>query len=141
GNLDHARVVVGVGMGIGGPKNVEATLEVIQPLHAALGATRRVVDEGWVPAPLQVGLTGRSIAPDLYIAVGISGQVNHMVGVKRARVTVGINSRPGEPLFSGVDVGIIGDGLEVLRELVRDLSPVVEGLVGGPQTSDLASQG
>ncbi len=131
GNLDHARAVVGVGMGVGGAKNVEAVLEAIRPLHAALGASRRVVDEGWVPAQLQVGLTGRAIAPVLYVAVGVSGQVNHMVGVKRAQVIVGINSRMGEPLFASVDVGILGDALEVLPGLVRDLAPVVEQRVGG----------
>ncbi len=122
GDLDHARTVVGVGMGIGGPQNVDPVLGIIRPVGAALGATRRVVDEGWVPVQLQVGLTGKSIAPDLYIAVGVSGQTNHLVGVKRARVTVGINTRADAPLFQRVDVGIVGDGLEALRALVHLLA-------------------
>ena len=126
GDLDHAQVVVGIGMGIGRRENVDPVLEMIRPLRAALGATRRVVDEGWVPFQLQVGLTGKSIAPELYIAVGASGQVNHLVGVKRARVTVGINSKPTEPLFSRVDIGIVGDGLETLRALIPLLTDPLE---------------
>lgn len=118
GDVDRSRIVVGIGMGVGGPANVDSVLEAIRPLGAALAATRRVVDSGWVPFQLQVGLTGKSIAPDLYIAVGVSGAVNHLVGVKRARVTVGINTKSTEPLFSHVDVGIVGEGLETLRALV-----------------------
>jgi electron transfer flavoprotein alpha subunit len=121
GNLETARVVVVVGMGVGGPDGVAEVVETVRPLGAALAATRKVVDAGWVPPQLQVGLTGRSIAPDLYLAVGVSGKANHLVGAKRANVVVGVNSRRSEPLFSRVDVGVVGDWREVLPLLVRDL--------------------
>jgi len=124
GDLDAARVVVVVGMGLGGPDRIPEVLEEIRPLGAALAATRKVVDAGWVPPQLQVGLTGRSVAPDLYLAVGVSGKANHLVGAKRARVVIGINSKATEPLFGRVDVGFVGDWREILGPLVR-------GLVGG----------
>ncbi|MDE1820898.1 MAG: FAD-binding protein [Euryarchaeota archaeon] len=121
GELDHARTVVAIGMGIGGADKVPKVLETVLPLGAALGATRRVVDAGWVPTQLQIGLTGRSLAPDLYLGVGVSGQVNHLIGVKRARVSVGINPKTTEPLFQRVDVGIVGTWQEVLGPLVEEL--------------------
>ncbi|MGD0250403.1 MAG: FAD-binding protein, partial [Thermoplasmata archaeon] len=122
GNLTSARVVVVLGMGVGGPDGVAEVVETIRPLEAALAATRKVVDAGWVPPQLQVGLTGRSVAPDLYLALGLSGKANHLVGAKRARVTVGINTKESEPLFSRVDVGVVGDWREVLGPLVRELA-------------------
>lgn len=131
GDLNSARTVVGIGMGIGGPDHVSEVLETIRPLGAALGASRKVVDSGWVPPQLQIGLTGKSIAPDLYIGLGISGQMNHLVGVKRARVTVGINPKASEPVFSRVDVGVVGDWREVLGPLVEALcAPEAEGPKG-----------
>lgn len=122
GDLNSARIVVGIGKGVGGPEQVSEVLEIVRPLGAALVASRKVVDSGWVPPQLQVGLTGKSIAPDLYIGVGVAGQANHLVGVKRARVTVGINVKVTEPVFSRVDVGIVGDWREVLGPLVRKLT-------------------
>ncbi|HTT45052.1 MAG TPA: FAD-binding protein [Thermoplasmata archaeon] len=122
GDMESARVVVAIGMGIGGPDRIPEILETIRPLGAALAASRKVVDSGWVPPQLQVGLTGKSLAPDLYIAVGVSGKANHWVGVKRARVTVGINTNASEPLFSRVDVGIVGEWSEILGPLVGALS-------------------
>jgi electron transfer flavoprotein alpha subunit len=134
GDLNSARVVVGIGVGIGGPDQVSQILETIRPLGAALGASRKVVDSGWVPPQLQVGLTGKSIAPELYIGVGVSGQVNHLVGVKRARVTVGINPKVTEPVFSRVDVGVVGDWREVLGPLVKELSGPHQKSLQGPES-------
>ena len=122
GDLNHARVVIGVGMGIGSPSSVPQVLEAVHELGGALAASRKVVDAGWVPYQLQVGLTGKSIAPDLYIGVGVSGSVNHLVGVKRARITLGINSNPSAPLFQRVDVGIVGDWQQILPRLVEGLA-------------------
>lgn len=122
GDLDSARVVVAIGMGVGGPDRIPEILDAIRPLGAALGASRRVVDSGWVPPQLQIGLTGKFLAPDLYIAVGVSGKANHLISVKRARVTVGINTNASEPMFSRVDVGIVGAWSELLEPLVRTLS-------------------
>jgi electron transfer flavoprotein alpha subunit len=122
GDLDTARVVVVVGMGIGGPGSIPEVLAAIRPLGAALAATRKVVDAGWLPPQLQVGLTGTSVAPELYLAVGLSGKANHLVGAKRARVAVGINSNENEPLFDRVDVGLVGDWRDLLSPLVRELA-------------------
>ncbi len=130
GDLARARTVVVVGMGVGGPEGIAEVLDAIRPLGAALAATRRVVDSGWVPPQLQVGLTGRSVAPDLYLTVGASGKANHLVGAQRARVVVGINSNPDEPLFSRVDVGLVGDWRTVLAPLARALAPAVAPTAG-----------
>jgi electron transfer flavoprotein alpha subunit len=121
GDLRSARVVVVVGLGVGGPDGVREVAETVRPLRAAIAATRKVVDAGWAPPQLQVGLTGATVAPDLYVAVGVSGKANHMVGAKRARVSVGINSDPAAPLFARVDVGLVGDWREVLAPLVEAL--------------------
>lgn len=125
GDLAKARVIVAIGMGLGGPEQIPRLLEVVRPLGAALAATRKVVDAGWVPPQLQVGLTGRSVAPDLFLAVGTSGRPNHLVGVRRAKVSVGINSDAEAPLFQTVDVGILGDWREVLPPLVEELQSVL----------------
>ncbi len=117
-----ARGVAVVGMGVGGPEGVERVLSLVGPLGFALGATRRVVDAGWAPSQVQVGLTGLSIAPDLYLGVGLSGKYNHMVGVQRARCAVGINDRPEEPLFRHVDVGLVARWEDALPPLLAGLS-------------------
>ncbi len=121
GELDVARTVVGIGMGIGAPEKVQEIVQLIRPLGAAVGASRRVVDAGWVPRQLQLGITGRSISPDLYIAVGIRGKTTHMAGVRRAKVIVGINLNPEEPIFEHCDLGLVGDWKELLPPLVRAL--------------------
>lgn len=118
GDLERTEVVVGVGMGLGGPDRVQALLPKLRPAHAALAATRRVVDAGWVPPQLQVGLTGRSIRPRLGILVGVSGSVHQMVGWRRARTLVAINSDPTAAVFSQVDVGFVGRWEEVLPSVL-----------------------
>lgn len=119
--LDEAEVVVGVGMGIGAPENVAA----VEPLAAVLGGaictTRDAVDHGWMERQYQVGFTGRSIAPKLYVAVGIRGAVYHMAGVRRAGLVVAINADPKAPIFKAADFGIVGDYAEVVPLLARRL--------------------
>lgn len=129
GDLDRARIVFGVGMGIGGPDNVRRVEEAARRVGGALGATRKVVDAGWVPPQLQVGLTGKFIAPDLYVAIGLSGKTNHFVGVKRAGKIIGINSDRGAPLFTHVDVGLVGNWEDLLDPLVQALELRVAGRV------------
>ena len=132
GALEHARVVVAVGNGVGGVEGVLEVLNLVQPLRPALGASRKAVDAGWVPVQLQVGLTGRSLAPDLYIGAGVSGKVNHLIGVKRARVLVGINPLATEPLFQRVDVGLVGTWQELLPPLVQELARRLPGELLSP---------
>ena len=87
-----------------------------------LGATRKVTDEGWLSRTCQLGITGRTIAPRLYVAIGISGKFNHMVGVRSAGTIMAINSDRAAPIFDSVDVGIVGDWREVVPVLAGALS-------------------
>jgi electron transfer flavoprotein alpha subunit len=133
GDLDTARVVVCIGMGLGGPENIPRLRPLIRKWRAALAATRRVVDAGWVPPQLQVGLTGRSLAPDLVLLLGINGAPNHMVGWRRAKVIAGVNPNPEAPLFRGVDIGIVAPWEEALPHLGAAWEPTLRavGLVTG----------
>ncbi|MBV8772872.1 MAG: FAD-binding protein, partial [Deltaproteobacteria bacterium] len=107
--LEGAEVVVGIGMGVGGSGGIERVKELARVLDAALCATRRVTDEGWMPRQLQVGLTGKTIEPRLYFAIGISGAPNHLIGIKRAGTVVAINEDPDASIFQRADIGLIGD--------------------------------
>lgn len=107
--LDGAEVVVGIGMGVGGPEGIEVVKGFARTIGAALCATRRVTDKGWLPRQLQVGLTGKSIEPRLYFSVGIRGVANHTVGIKRAETVVAINSDPEAVVFERANLGLAGD--------------------------------
>lgn len=133
GDLDSARVVLTVGMGIGGPDRLPALVALLEPWHAALAATRRVVDAGWVPRQLQVGLTGRSLAPELAILIGVHGSVNHLVGWKRARTLLAFNSDPSAPVLGAVDVAVVGRWEELFEPMVRALDPVIGSIPPPPR--------
>jgi electron transfer flavoprotein alpha subunit len=107
--LEGAEVVVGIGMGVGGPEGIERVKDFARALNAAICATRRVTDEGWMPRQLQVGLTGKTIEPRLYFAVGISGAPNHLIGIKRAGTVVAINEDADASIFERADIGLVGD--------------------------------
>jgi len=127
--LEQAEVVVSVGMGIGGPENLPVVQELASAFGATIGATRRVVDAGWLPRQMQIGLTGRSIAPRLYVAVGISGKFNHMVGIQRAGLVLAINNNAKAEIFQQCDYGIVGDWGSVAPALalaLREAKPRVE---------------
>jgi len=119
--LDNAEIVISAGAGVGGPENLQVIKELAEILNAPVAATRKIVDLGWLPQQLQIGLTGRSIAPELYIAIGVRGAFNHMVGVGRARRVVAINSDPHAPIFKNCDYGIVGDFAETVPVLSRKL--------------------
>jgi electron transfer flavoprotein alpha subunit len=119
--LDNAEVVVGVGKGLGGAERLSVIEPLVDVLRAALCTTRDVTDEGWLPKQYQIGLTGRAIAPRLYIAVAIRGAMEHMVGVRRAGMIVAINKNPKAPVFKSVDYGIVGDYSQVIPLLVERL--------------------
>jgi electron transfer flavoprotein alpha subunit len=126
GELGSARVVLIAGMGLGGPGNLPALFPTLSAWKAALGATRRVVDEGWLPGGQQVGLTGTSVAADLAVLIGVSGAGNHMIGLRRTRVLLAVNPDPSAPVFRRVDVGIVNGWSEVLPELTRRLAPLAQ---------------
>ena len=123
-DLDSAEVVVGVGMGIGGPENLPLLQQLAKTLQAPIAATRDVTDAGWLPRHHQVGLTGRSIAPRVYIAVGIRGAMEHTVGIRRVGFVVAINSDPKAPIFQNADLGIVGDWKEMVVRLTQELQQV-----------------
>ena len=115
--LEGAEVVVGIGMGIGGPDGVAKAAAFARVLGAAMCATRRVTDQGWVPRQLQVGLTGKSIDPRLYIAIGARGAPNHTCGLKRADTVVAINNDADAPIFERANIGLVADWQSVLPAL------------------------
>lgn len=121
GDLDEAWSIVGIGMGIGGAKSIADIDHLKDTLGAALVCTRDVVDEGWMPRQRQVGLTGRSIAPDLYIAVGIRGDFNHTVGIQRAGTVVAINTNKRAAIFRQADIGVVDEWQRVVPALVAEL--------------------
>ena len=111
--LARAEVVIGVGTGVL-PEEYEQLSPLAALLGAELGATRKVTDRGWAPRSRQVGITGRSIAPRLYVALGLSGKFNHVVGVRAAGTILAVNSDPDAPVFAHCDIGIVGDWHEVV---------------------------
>jgi electron transfer flavoprotein alpha subunit len=122
--LARADVVIGVGAAVQ-PHEYEELSPLAALLGAELAATRKVTDKGWAPRARQVGITGRSISPRLYLAVGLSGKFNHMVGVRAAGTIVAINDDPGALVFSQCDIGIVGDWHVVVPALAAALRPVV----------------
>jgi electron transfer flavoprotein alpha subunit len=119
--LAEAAVVVGVGTGVA-PEEYAQLQPLLSALGAELAATRKVTDNGWLPRARQVGITGRSIAPRLYVAVGLSGKFNHMVGVRAAKTILAVNTVPDALVFGHTDVGIVGDWHEVLPLLCAQLA-------------------
>ena len=121
-SIEDAEIIVAGGRGLGGPENFKLCEELAEALGGAVAATRAVVDAGWYPYAAQVGQTGRSVSPKLYVACGISGAIQHKVGMQSSNVIVAINKDPNAPIFEFSDLGVVGDLHEIvpkLTELVR----------------------
>jgi electron transfer flavoprotein alpha subunit len=123
-DLTQAEIIVAVGRGIKAPENVDLAKKLAEALGGELGASRPICDSGWLPMDRQIGSSGQTVAPKLYVALGISGAIQHMVGMKGSNTVVAINKDKEAPIFEVATYGIVGDLFEVVPPLVEEIKKV-----------------
>ena len=120
-DLSQAERIVAVGRGIKGQEHLQLAEQLAQAMGAELAASRPICDAGWLPMDRQIGSSGQTVAPKLYVALGISGAIQHLVGMKGARTIVAINKDGEAPIFEIADYGIVGDLFEIVPAMVAEL--------------------
>ena len=120
-NIEEAQILVSAGRGIGNKKNLELVQEFAREIKGIMSSSRALVELGWTSHPIQVGQSGKTVSPKLYIALGISGKIQHLVGMKSSDIIIAINTDPEAPIFKIADFGIVGDIFEIIPQFLKQL--------------------
>lgn len=118
-NIEDAQILISVGRGIGSKENIKEAYELAEEVGGVVSSSRAVVDAGWVDKELQVGQTGKTVRPNLYVALGISGAIQHLAGMEESDLIIAVNKNPDAPIFEVADIGIVGDVHKVIPELTK----------------------